>query len=99
MTDTSAPLSGALKTDLVTALDNHLAGVTADVNRVKAAIQADLPSVSATAVSIESLVKAEYAKLVADVKPVWKPWMTYVSVAVLAGAAVFAVHHFVPALF
>jgi hypothetical protein len=86
MADTS-PISSALKSAVVTAAEAHLADVTADVERVKAAIVADLPSISTTAISVEALVKAEVAKLRADVGAVWKPWMTY---AVIAGASVAA---------
>lgn len=84
-------ISDALKSAVVTAAQAHLATETAAVQRVVAAVQADLPSVGATAVSIEALVKAEVAKLVADVSPSWKPWMTYASIAVVSvGGAVVA---------
>lgn len=88
----TAPISGALKSAVVAAAEQHLTDITNDVNRVKAAIQADLPSVSATAVSIEALVKAEVAKLKADVGVVWKPWMTYSAVAGMAVGGTFAAH-------
>lgn len=88
----SAPLSNALKSSLLAAAEAHLATESNDVSRVKAAIQADLPSVSATAISIEALVKTEFDKLKADVGSVWKPWMSYAAVGVVAVAGTFAVH-------
>lgn len=76
-----AALPADLKNAAVAAVETWLATVTAQANQVKAAVQADLPSVVSTGVSVEALVKAEVAKWKTDVVSVMPSWMKYVAYA------------------
>lgn len=90
-------LSDELKSAVIAAVETHAANALAEANRVKAAIQADLPGVQSTAVSIETLVKAEYEKLKGDVISIMPTWMkiaVVVVTCVVAGLTVHALHYF-----
>jgi hypothetical protein len=93
----AAPLAADLKSAVVAAADAHLATVTADVTKLKAAVAADLAGVAAAVPGVfaqgEHFVVAEIEKLAAFVANL-KVAGIVSGVAAAASAAVWAAAHF-----